>query len=81
MYLTLHNSQRVKKVLISLPDIRYVNVLLAICQICPEGKLLVCLFAVPVHLSALEAQRHRYKVSTYFLKGDSAPEVSGHKLS
>jgi hypothetical protein len=58
MYLILHNSQRVKQVLINLPDIRYVHVLLAICQIYPGGKLLVYFFVVLAHLSSLEAQHN-----------------------
>lgn len=61
VYLTLHNSQRAKMVLISSSDTRCVNVPLAICQTCTQGKLLVRLSVVPVHLSAFEAQNVRQR--------------------
>ena len=68
VYLTLHNSQRAKMVLISLSHTRCVNVPLAICQTCPQGKLLARLSVVPVHLSAFEAQNVRQRANFSFLK-------------
>lgn len=53
-------------VLISLSDIRCVNVPLAICQTCPQGKLLVRLSVVPVHLSAFDAQNARQRAGISF---------------
>jgi len=61
VYLTLHNSQRVKMVLISLSDTRCVNVPLAICQTFTQGKLPVHLSVVPVHLSAAGAKNVRQR--------------------
>lgn len=66
VYLTLHNSQRAKMVLIILSDTRCVNVPLAICQTFTRGKLPVRLSVVPVHLSAFEAKNVRQKADFSF---------------